>query len=72
MELIQIITQIYRDSLTLRYPTKYQYLIGIMILTLMGWSFNTLFDVDYSPLISHAQFPSNLHKRFDLNFNNHS
>ena len=44
--LTPLITQIYKNSLTLRYPPNTNRLIGIPILTPMGRFFDTMIDVD--------------------------
>jgi hypothetical protein len=45
MVLTQIITWVYKDSLTL--PTNYQYLTGVIILIPTGRVFDTIIVVDY-------------------------
>jgi hypothetical protein len=47
MILTQIITQVYKDSLTLTYTSSIKYLAGITILITTDRSFNTLIDDDY-------------------------
>ena len=47
MGLTQIMTHIYKDSLTLEIPIKCQYLIGITILMCVGRFSFTIIDVAY-------------------------
>ena len=47
MVLTWIITQMYKDSLTLTYPFKYEHLTSITLLIPMGRFFDTIIDVRY-------------------------
>ena len=47
MILTQIITQVYKDSLTLTYTSNIKYLAGITILITTDRFFNTIIDDDY-------------------------
>jgi hypothetical protein len=47
MVLTQIMTRMYKDSLTLTYPFKYEDLTGITILRHTGRFFVTIVDVSY-------------------------